>query len=104
MRRPSVRRHGIVGGLVPPATSTLRLLGGIPAGSVAGAEPGFPLPRSGQAPLASGVLREANGPLLHATGPFPGGVIGSHETHSHAQDGGRSLNDGRIRPRYGGSR
>jgi hypothetical protein len=62
-----VKRARVSGGLVPLAVSVLLLVAGLPAGSVAGAEPlggteevlASPPPRSEEVALASGALREA---------------------------------------------
>ena len=59
MSRSFGKRHGIAGRFGPVGVSALLLLGGIPAGSVAHAAPAFFPVRSGQVPLARGVLREA---------------------------------------------
>ena len=58
MIRSKARRRGIAGRLGPVAVSILLLVAGPPAASVAGAEQGIPLPRSGQQQLASDVPRE----------------------------------------------
>jgi hypothetical protein len=65
--RAIAHRSGLSGRFVPLAVSVLFLVGGLPAGSVAGAEPlggadeafAPPPPSSGEVALASGALREA---------------------------------------------